>query len=115
MEWVSKLNPRQQRFVAEYLTDLNATQAAVRAGYSAKTAHSIGPRLLEHVDIAGALAEASQARQARTGITQDRVVAELALLAFSDVSHYTVDNQGNVVLSPDAPPTAYRAVVISAQ
>jgi hypothetical protein len=49
------LNPKQQRFVAEYLIDLNATQAAVRAGYSAKTARKIGSRLLTKEDIQAAI------------------------------------------------------------
>lgn len=51
------LTPKQTRFVAEYLVDLNATQAAIRAGYSAKTARQIGQRLLTKVDIAAAVGE----------------------------------------------------------
>lgn len=79
------LTPKQQRFVAEYLLDLNATQAAVRAGYSAKTAHSAGPRLLANVEVARALEEAFKARSERTEITQDRVLRELAKMGFSDI------------------------------
>lgn len=79
-----KLNPKQQRFVEEYLVDLNATQAAIRAGYSPKTAGQIGERLLKKVEIQQALAERMKARQARTEITQDMVLDELAKIAFGD-------------------------------
>ena len=48
----ASLSPKQRRFVAEYLKDCNATQAAIRAGYSAKTAHSAGPRMLGNVGVA---------------------------------------------------------------
>jgi len=51
------LNPKQQRFVAEYLKDLNATQAAIRAGYSKKTARAIGAENLTKPDIAAAIAK----------------------------------------------------------
>lgn len=79
-----KLTPKQQRFVEEYLVDLNATQAAIRAGYSPKTAGQIGERLLKKVEIQQALAERMKARQERTEISQDRVLAELAKIAFGD-------------------------------
>jgi len=78
------LNDKQQRFVDEYLKDLNATQAAIRAGYSAKTALQQGPRLLGNVGVQSAVQEAMAKRQARTNITQDRVLQELARLAFFD-------------------------------
>lgn len=68
------LNPKQQRFVAEYLKDLNATQAAIRAGYSAKTAEQQGPRLLGNVGIAAAVQQAMDARAKRTEITADSVL-----------------------------------------
>jgi phage terminase small subunit len=71
------LTPKQQRFVDEYLVDLNATQAAIRAGYSRKTAHSCGPRMLENADVARAVAEAQAARAERVGITADEVVARI--------------------------------------
>lgn len=79
-----KLTPKKQRFVEEYLVDLNATQAAIRAGYSAKTAASQGERLLRNVEIQAAIQAAMKARQERTEITQDRVLAELAKIAFGD-------------------------------
>jgi phage terminase small subunit len=79
------LTAKQERFVAEYLIDLNATQAAIRAGYSEKTAHVIGPENLGKPIIAAAIAEAKAKRAERTGITQDRVLAELAKIGFSDL------------------------------
>lgn len=80
-----ELTPKQERFVAEYLIDLNATQAAVRAGYSARTAASQGARLLKHGGVARAVQAAQQARAVRTEITQDRVLQELARIAFFDI------------------------------
>ncbi|WP_313569878.1 terminase small subunit [Comamonas terrigena] len=80
-----ELTPKQARFVAEYLIDLNATQAAVRAGYSARTAASQGARLLKQSGVARAVQAAQQARAVRTEITQDRVLQELARIAFFDI------------------------------
>jgi len=80
-----ELTPKQKRFVAEYLIDLNATQAAIRTGYSAKTAASQGARLLKQGGVARAVQAAQQARAVRTEITQDRVLQELARIAFFDI------------------------------
>lgn len=77
------LNLMQARFVAEYLVDLNATQAAIRAGYSGKTAYSQGQRLLNHVEIQKAIERAQQKRETRTGITAERVLKELAAIGFN--------------------------------
>jgi phage terminase small subunit len=104
------LNASQERFVAEYLVDLNATQAAIRAGYSAKTAEQQGSRLLRNVQVAEAVAKAMEQRRERTTITQDRVLEELAILAFSDVNHYGVDANGVVTITPGAPKGAQRAI-----
>ena len=72
------MTPRQQRFVYEYLLDLNATQAAVRAGYSARTAEQQGPpRLLGNVEIVEAVKAAQQSRSDRVQITQDDVLRGL--------------------------------------
>lgn len=79
------LTPKQQRFVDEYLIDLNATQAAIRAGYSAKTAGQIGDENLKKPQIAAALSERMKARERRTEITQDMVLRELAKIGFSDI------------------------------
>lgn len=68
------MTPKQERFVAEYLIDLNATQAAIRAGYSAKTAQQVGFENLTKPVIKAALAEAQADRGKRTEITQDMVL-----------------------------------------
>ena len=66
----------------EYLIDLNATQAAIRAGYSPKTAQEQGARLLSKVMVQTAISKAQAERSRRTGINQDRVIREIAKLAF---------------------------------
>ncbi len=104
------LNPKQARFVEEYLTDLHATQAAIRAGYSPKTAESQGSRLLSVAKIARAIAARQDERAKDVGITQARVLREVALLAFSDVTHYQVDAAGKVTLTGEAPKGAQRAI-----
>lgn len=81
-EW--KLTDKQQRFAGEYLIDLNATQAAIRAGYSEKTAKSQGQRLLTKVDVQGEIQRLMETRAKRTNIDQDRVLLEIARLAFCD-------------------------------
>lgn len=69
-----KLTAKQQTFVQEYLVDLNATQAAIRAGYSEKTAAEIGCENLTKPQIADAVAVAARARAKRTGIDADMVI-----------------------------------------
>jgi phage terminase small subunit len=79
------LTPKQERFVEEYLIDMNATQAAIRAGYSKATAEAQGSRLLSNVKIAAAVSAAKAERSARTNITQDMILFELAKVGFSDL------------------------------
>ena len=97
-----KLTDKQQRFVDEYLIDLNATQAAIRAGYSAKTADQQGSRLLANVKVKQAVAEKQAQRSKRTGVNQDRVVLELAKVAFAKMTDI-VDSKGRIKedASPD--------------
>lgn len=82
------LTPKQARFVEEYLIDLNATQAAIRAGYSEKTAEQQGPRLLGNVGVAAAIQAAQDKRSERTEINADRVLLELAKLGFANMADY---------------------------
>lgn len=82
------LNEKHKRFVAEYLIDLNATKAAERAGYSAKTAKQQGSRLLTKADIIKAVGDKSEKRVEKLEITADRVLQELAKLAFANTSDY---------------------------
>lgn len=68
------MNDKQKAFVKEYLIDLNATQAAIRVGYSAKTAYSQGQRLLKHVEVSEALATAKEERSQRVQVDADWVL-----------------------------------------
>lgn len=74
------LTPKQQRFVDEYLVDLNATQAAIRAGYSARSAKQHGHSMLQRMDIQNAISSAMAARQARVQLTADEVIADLRMV-----------------------------------
>lgn len=74
----SKLTPKQERFCQEYIIDLNATQAAIRAGYSQKTAGSVGAENLTKPEIQSELARLMSARNQRTEITADWVLKEAA-------------------------------------
>lgn len=71
------LNPKQSRFVAEYLKDLNATQAAIRAGYSERTARAIGHENLTKHNIAAAVRAAQLVRAEKLEITTEKVLADL--------------------------------------
>lgn len=75
------LTPKQKRFIEEYLIDLNATQAAIRAGYSPRNADKIGSELLGKTRVSDAIKVAMAERSKRTGINQDRILMELAKIA----------------------------------
>ncbi len=78
-----KLSPKQKRFCEEYLVDLNATQAAIRAGYSKKSAYSIGEENLKKPKIRNYLCELLTLRCIRTQVTSDKVIKELRKVAFA--------------------------------
>lgn len=94
----AELTPKQAAFVDEYLVDLNATQAAIRAGYSAATAEQQGSRLLRNVQVAESVQAALAERASRTGVTQDRVIAELAAIAFSGLTDFATWTEDSVQL-----------------
>lgn len=96
------LTGKQARFVEEYLIDLNATQAAIRAGYSKKTAQIIGFENLSKPIISSAIEAAQKARSERTEITQDKVLAEYAKLAFLDPRRF-YDSTGALIPVPLLP------------
>lgn len=77
-----QLTEKQKRFAEEYLVDLNATQAAIRAGYSPDTANEQGSRLLANVNIKNTVDKMIAERSRRTGINADRVIREIAKIAF---------------------------------
>lgn len=105
------LTPRQARFVEEYAVDCNATQAAIRAGYSHRTARSIGEENLRKPAIAAAIAAACEDRAERVGLQADDVLRELAVVVHSDVRDFTCDDAtGELTLRDGAPDDAWRAV-----
>ena len=75
------MNPKQQKFVQEYLKDLNATQAAIRAGYSKKTAYSIGQRLLKNVEVKAAVQTGQKKAAERAEVSVEYVITKLRQLA----------------------------------
>ena len=85
------LTPREKRFVEEYLIDMNAHGASVRAGYTKKQKHQ-GTVLMKRPHIKMAISEAMKEREERTKITQDDVVQELARIAFFDIGNLYDDN-----------------------
>ena len=88
------MTPKQQRFVDEYLIDLNATRAAIRAGYSERNADKIGPELLGKTRVAEAIAAAKGERSERTEIDADWVLTRLADEATADLADLYDENGG---------------------
>lgn len=92
------LNPKQQRFVKEYLIDLNAKQAAIRAGYSEKTAEVQGCRLLRNVQVKAEIERNLAKVVKKLDITHERIMEELALIGFSDLGDFVDFGPGGVVI-----------------
>lgn len=82
------MTQKQKTFCDEYLIDLNATQAAIRAGYPKKSARAIGCENLTKPNIQAYLAKRMQKRAERTEITQDKVLNEIATIAFANATDY---------------------------
>lgn len=93
------LTSKQARFIEEYLLDLNATQAAIRAGYSAKTAYSIGQEILKKPEIQEAICQAQKDRSERTKIDQDWVIKRLAALADADIKRVATWDASGIALA----------------
>lgn len=108
-----ELTDKQRKFVSEYLVDLNATQAAIRAGYSAKTADRIGPELLGKTCVREAVEAAQKRREKRTEITQDRVLNELARVAFGNSRAVMSWGPGGLVLRNSDELTEDEAALVS--
>lgn len=94
------MTKKQKLFVEEYLIDLNATQAAIRAGYSPDTAKEIGCENLTKPNIKALIDKAMAERSKRTGINQDRVLNELAKIGFAKITD-VVDPE-TAQIKPDA-------------
>lgn len=107
------LTPRRRRFVAEYLVDLNATQAARRAGYAPRSARGQGSRLLRHPAVAASIAAAQAARAERTQVTADAVVRELAKVAFGDPRRLFAWGPKGVVLRESSQLSDAEAALVS--
>lgn len=90
------MTKKQKRFVEEYLIDLNATQAAIRAGYSPDTAGSIGAENLKKPEIKSRIDKAMAERSKRTGINQDRVLRELARIGFARITDVIDPNTAKI-------------------
>jgi phage terminase small subunit len=88
-----RLTTRQARFVEEFCVDFNATQAAIRAGYSAETARTIGSRLRTQPAVAAAIAEAVAALKARSEASADRWLLEVLDIAYADPDAKTEDGK----------------------
>ena len=96
MKGVIVLVKRRERFVEEYLIDLNVTQAAIRAGYSPKTAYSIGHELMKIPEVRARIDKAMADRSKRTGINADRVLQELGKIAFLNATDLVDLDTGNI-------------------
>ena len=111
----SELTPKQQRFIEEYLIDLNATQAAIRAGYSEKTAKSIGQENLTKPDVAEAIEAARKKLSERAEITQEWVLSTLKAVTDRCMQVAPViDRKGNQVLVENAEGELVPAYVFNA-
>jgi len=108
---MASLTPKLEEFVRQYLVDMNATRAAVRAGYSSKTANRIASENLSKPDVQAAIADAQRLRSTRTRITQDGVVEALARIAFADLRRM-FDGEGRL-LPPSRFPDDVKDAVVS--
>lgn len=92
------LTAKQQRFCEEYIVDLNATQAAIRAGYSANTASETGYENLRKPQIAEYIQQLMDNRSERTEITADMVLKEYAKIGFSSITDYLKVEESEMVI-----------------
>jgi phage terminase small subunit len=103
-------NAKRERFVQEYLKDLNATQAVIRSGYSKRGARVTGSRLLADANIASRIANFQAEYSEKTGITTARVLEELAVVGFASVENVEANEYGALEVAVGAPAGAVRAV-----
>lgn len=102
------MTDKQKRFVEEYLIDLNATQAAIRAGYKPDSANKVGAELLGKTRVSEAIAKAMADRSKRTGVNADRIVTELAKIAFANAGDIIDPVDGRI--KEDAAPEDLAAI-----
>lgn len=99
---MTEFTPKQQRFCEEYLLDLNATQAAIRAGYSKDTAGQIGHELLKKPEIEAEIERLQEKRSGKLGIKAEDVLRETYLMAMSDIGE-AFDESGQLKKIHDMP------------
>jgi len=104
------LEPRQQRFVEEYVQDLNGTQAAIRAGYNPRSASVTASELLAKGNISAAVEKLLAQRSSRRSMSADTVLHEMSLLANSRIEWFFIDDNGVVRATPEAPEGATGAI-----
>lgn len=98
---MQKLSAKQEQFCREYLVDLNATQAAIRAGYSPKTAYSMGQRLLKNVEVQKAVQSAMDERSKRTEVNADYVLTNLLEIVERCMQRAPVLHKGEQVVDEE--------------
>lgn len=104
-----KLTPKQERFCREYVVDSNGTQAAIRAGYSLKTAQAQSSRMLSNVMVQGRVQQLMAEQNNRLNLTADVVLEELLLIAKSDISQ-AFDDAGNLFPLKEMPEGIRRVI-----
>ncbi len=104
------MNPKQNRFCEEYVIDLHPAKAYVRAGYSERGAEQSAHKLLGKTEVLTRIIQLMDKRAERTGVTAERVVAELALLGFSDIGDYEAGADGKLAMAGGAEEKKRRAV-----
>ena len=106
------LTARQRRFIDEYLVDLNASQAALRAGYAPRTAPSMGHENLHKPEIQLAISARQQGLAVGHAVTPERVIQELALVAFANMADYAAWDSSGVTLKASTALTAAQTRVV---
>ena len=106
--------PKRDLFPYEYIKDLNQTQAAIRSGYSSRTAHSHASRMMKDVNVQAKIRELKRKRELRCELSADAVLHELSLIGFSDLSDFVgIDYNTGVIIAKgfdQMPPGASRAI-----
>lgn len=98
-----ELNDKVIRFCEEFIIDLNGKQAAIRAGYSSKTAHVQASRLLSYAKVQEKIAELQQLRSKRTEITADMVLKELAYVGFAKITDFLKVSETSIEVEREDP------------
>lgn len=109
-----KLTPKQERFIDEYMIDLNATQAAIRAGYSERNAHKMGSELLGKTRISAEIQKRMDKRAKKTEISKERVLKELACIGMADYTDFVNIQNGRIIVKDTEDiPMALRPAITS--